>query len=235
MIGFKTASTLLATATLSLAPVAIAASALTVGSVMYAPTANAASFTGSLVEFTGDDAGGQFTFSDFGPNTVRLLTKITSPTVGGDIRGVFFDVIGGTAGLQVTPVSGQGAGITVSDLSFNTCNTGEGNNLNGGSPGANLCNFDVGFAVGRPGTAGGTITSALFTITRSGLTASSFAGQNIGIRYQATGANGNGSSKLSGTVSATAVPTPALLPGLIGMGLAALRKRKGEAEESAEA
>ncbi len=232
MISFKTASTLLTTATLSLAPVAIAASALTVGSVMYAPVANAASVTGSLSEFTGDNAGGTFTFSDFGPNTVRLLTKITAPTVGGDIRGVFFDVIGGTAGLQVMPVSGQGAGITVSELNFNTCAAGGGNNLNGGgSP----CPFDVGFAVGRPGTAGGTITSALFTITRSGLTASSFAGQTIGIRYQATGANGNGSSKLSGTTSATAVPTPALLPGLIGMGVAAMRKRKGEAEETAEA
>ncbi|HEY9877420.1 MAG TPA: PTPA-CTERM sorting domain-containing protein [Leptolyngbyaceae cyanobacterium] len=32
-----------------------------------------------------------------------------------------------------------------------------------------------------------------------------------------------------------AVPTPALLPGLVGMGVAALRKRKGNAEESAEA
>lgn len=234
MIGLKTASTLLATATVSLTPIAIAASALTVGSVIYAPAANAAEFKGSLVEFTGDNAGGEFTFSDFGIDTVRLLTKITSPTVGGDIRGVFFDVSGGTTGLQVAPVSGQGTGITVSDLTFNTCNTGTGNNLNGGSSGANLCNFDVGFAVGRPGAAGGTITSALFTIQRSGLTASSFAGQNIGIRYQATGGF-NKSSKLSGTTSATPVPTPALLPGLIGMGVAAMRKRKGEDEESAEA
>jgi hypothetical protein len=30
---------------------------------------------------------------------------------------------------------------------------------------------------------------------------------------------------------ATAVPTPALLPALLGMGAAALRKRKGEAAE----
>jgi hypothetical protein len=228
MISFKTTSTLLATAAFGLAPVAIAASALTVGSVMYAPVANAASFTGSLSEFTGDNAGGEFTFSDVSANTVSLLAKITSPTVGGDIRGIFFDLIGGTTGLTVAP----GSGVPLSDLGFGTCQAGGGNNLNGGgSP----CPFDVGFAVGRPGAAGGTITSALFTITRSGLTASSFAGQTIGVRYQATGANGNGSSKLAGTVSATPVPTPALLPGLIGMGVAALRKRKGEAEESAEA
>lgn len=234
MFNLKTTSALLvATTSLGLAPVAITASALTVGSVMYAPAANAASFTGSLSEFTGDNAGGEFTFSDFAPDTVRLLAKITSPTVGGDIRGIFFDVIGGATGLTVTPVPGQGAGITVSDLTFNTCEAGNGNNLNGGGA-ANPCDFNVGFAVGRPGVAGGTITSALFTITRSGLTASSFAGQTIGVRYQATGGP-EGSSKLSGTVSATAVPTPALLPGLIGMGVAALRKRKGEAEETAEA
>lgn len=235
MISFKAASTLWATATFNLVPVAIAASALTVGSVMYAPAANAASFTGSLSEFTGDDAAGEFTFSDIGNNTgtVQLLAKIKSPTVGGDIRGIFFDVLGGTSGLTVTPVPGQGAGITISNLNFNTCAAGQGNNLTGGGA-ANPCNFDVGFAVGRPGAAGGTITSALFTITRSGLTASSFAGQTIGVRYQATGGSA-GSSKLSGTTSATAVPTPALLPGLIGMGVAAMRKRKGEAEESAEA
>jgi hypothetical protein len=41
------------------------------------------------------------------------------------------------------------------------------------------------------------------------------------------------SSFNSGTasVAATAVPTPALLPGLLGLGVAALRKRKGEGAE----
>lgn len=34
------------------------------------------------------------------------------------------------------------------------------------------------------------------------------------------------------TISSTAIPTPALLPGLIGMSIAALRKRKGEAAEA---
>jgi len=42
----------------------------------------------------------------------------------------------------------------------------------------------------------------------------------------------NGSSFSS---SVTAVPTPALLPGLIGMGVAAWRKRKGEAAEQVKA
>jgi hypothetical protein len=36
------------------------------------------------------------------------------------------------------------------------------------------------------------------------------------------------------TLSVTAVPTPALLPGLLGLGVAALRKRKGEGSEVEE-
>lgn len=36
------------------------------------------------------------------------------------------------------------------------------------------------------------------------------------------------------SISATAVPTPALLPGLIGMGIAAIRKRKDESEITEE-
>ncbi len=46
---------------------------------------------------------------------------------------------------------------------------------------------------------------------------------------------GNGTDKPSSfSLTGEAVPTPALLPGLVGMGVAALRKRKS-AEESAEA
>ena len=48
-----------------------------------------------------------------------------------------------------------------------------------------------------------------------------------------SGDNGFNSTLLidnvTGNVSPTAVPTPALLPGLIGLGVAALRKRKTEA------
>ncbi|PSB12129.1 PEP-CTERM sorting domain-containing protein [filamentous cyanobacterium CCP1] len=44
---------------------------------------------------------------------------------------------------------------------------------------------------------------------------------------------GLNSSLTIDNVNTTAVPTPALLPGLLGMGVAALRKRKGEATEEA--
>jgi hypothetical protein len=45
--------------------------------------------------------------------------------------------------------------------------------------------------------------------------------------------NGSDDYFLSG-VTVETIPTPALLPGLIGMGLAALRKRKGEQAEQPE-
>lgn len=45
-------------------------------------------------------------------------------------------------------------------------------------------------------------------------------------------ANAPGFSSYSGSI--TAVPTPALLPGLVGFGIAALRKRKGEAATESE-
>lgn len=57
-------------------------------------------------------------------------------------------------------------------------------------------------------------------------------GQALGIRLSARSAQAN-FDKVS--LSATAVPTPALLPGLVGMGVAALRKRKNDRAEAAEA
>jgi len=47
--------------------------------------------------------------------------------------------------------------------------------------------------------------------------------------------DGTGISTFSGRLEASEVPTPALLPGLVGMGVAALRKRKSEEEETVEA
>ena len=211
----------------SLLTASIAAGALAMGTTFYAPAASAATIAGPLTDFTGDTAGGKMTFTDAGPGTVNLFAEITAPTIGGDIRGLFFNVLGGTDGLNVT-------GTDVTSFAFNTCNLGGGNNLEGGGPSAPCAGsnvFDVGISIGQPGAADGTITSTQLTITRAGLTASSFLDQTIGMRLQSTGADGKGSSKLSGT----AVPTPALLPGLIGMGAAALRKRKGEGDESAEA
>jgi hypothetical protein len=46
-----------------------------------------------------------------------------------------------------------------------------------------------------------------------------------------SGSQTSRSSDFSLSLNATAVPTPALLPGLVGLGVAALRKRKGEGAE----
>ena len=48
-----------------------------------------------------------------------------------------------------------------------------------------------------------------------------------------SGTTSNGTSALVTEFNTTAIPTPALLPGLIGLGVAALRKRKAEAAEQA--
>ena len=50
-----------------------------------------------------------------------------------------------------------------------------------------------------------------------------------------TGGGSPGPGLSHASVYYDVIPTPALLPGLIGMGAAALRKRKGEGDESAEA
>jgi hypothetical protein len=46
--------------------------------------------------------------------------------------------------------------------------------------------------------------------------------------------DGSGFTNISISAAAAPVPTPALLPGLVGMGVAALRKRKSDGLESAE-
>jgi hypothetical protein len=74
---------------------------------------------------------------------------------------------------------------------------------------------------------------SIYYIAAGALTdASSINWNTLGIE-KGNGDPGPGLSHAS--VYYNVIPTPALLPGLIGMGVAAVRKRKGEAEESAEA
>lgn len=76
--------------------------------------------------------------------------------------------------------------------------------------------------------AGGILTGFFTNGLGKTVAKGSFAGQFNDI--QATGTN-----TFSGTLVANEVPTPALLPGLVGMGVAALRKRKSEELETEEA
>jgi len=76
----------------------------------------------------------------------------------------------------------------------------------------------------------GTVIGANFTTYLGGSAYGSF-GLNSSF---VNGPNSDASFRLSGTPVATAVPTPALLPGLIGMGVAAFRKRRAEAQSALE-
>ena len=79
-------------------------------------------------------------------------------------------------------------------------------------------------AIGQPGTFWNQF-SYLLTAT-SGTTRLSFG--NLGETSDSLGS-------YIDAVSVTAVPTPALLPGLVGLGIAALRKRKAEAMAESDA
>ncbi|MFQ3615120.1 MAG: PTPA-CTERM sorting domain-containing protein [Cyanobacteriota bacterium] len=65
-----------------------------------------------------------------------------------------------------------------------------------------------------------------------------FNGQTIGagfLQASVSGSGANAASTYQVTLSTQPIPTPALLPGLLAMGAAALRKRKDEEEEALDA
>jgi len=76
------------------------------------------------------------------------------------------------------------------------------------------------FTVASSGT-----TSGFWGVVADGLVQSATIQTQFGGGYIST----EGLDNVRTATKATAVPTPALLPGLIGMGIAALRKRKGKA------
>jgi hypothetical protein len=211
----------------------LAVGTLAIGCLGQMSSAEAASLTVNLQEFTGDDAGGKVTLTEVTGGSIDFLVDLTSPTVNGDIQAVFFDIFNESL---LSGLSATGTKVTATRFEANSvCSVGSsGNNLNGGGS-ANPCPFDIGVAIGNVGAAGGRITSTTFTLSHSSsnLTLAQFFDQGFGLRVQSTGGNFNGSSKLKGTAPLTPdvetpIPTPALLPGLIGMGAAALRKKKRE-------
>ncbi len=175
--------------------------------------------------------------------TVEVLEEPTTGNIG-DLLGFFFDIRDDSllSGLSITDelcttASGStfsnstGSSPCISNVTFsasNVINFGGGNNLNPADP------FDAGFTVGRAGLKGGAddIRNVMFTLTHSS-TALSFdqfikPDQRLGARLQSVGPEGGtrgGSGKVVGEV-----PTPAMLPGIVGIGLAAVRKRKRKAE-----
>lgn len=215
MLDFKTASTLLATGTvLSLAPtLGIApAQAATVGT-----TDTNCDFTGAAVctlVFGGNDSAANLNVIDDSPfsnYTWTFLSKIDFPDEDSpdevEIGDVFF------------PTEGANAfNMTVGTLKDDEEPIGGGwavfQNIVGTGPFvlAMKAGNDVAYNFFEAGTYSGDWNTT-------------------GERFKDKGIS---HATLYVTDGSTPIPTPALLPGLIGMGVAALRKRKGEAEETAE-
>jgi len=194
---------------------AIAATAI--GTTAISP-AQAASLDGSL-QFASTGA----TAVKISANTVNLKLSQSGPfsiiNATGDFAGVtgapvFKDLIlsltsgtlGGGAFFSAAPVASfiSGLALGADPVSFNL--------TDGIFSGffTNASNFFLG------GSFNGEFVSNGITIgagSIASLSSTSFAGT-------------------SGQVASTAIPTPALLPGLLGLGVAALRKRKGEGSEA---
>ncbi len=174
--------------------------------------------------------------ADLGDNLRFVVSLLPEDTTGniGDLRGFFFDIIQDDQAF-LDSLSIVNASQSISNVTFkkdNVINLGQDNNLNGRTS----KKFDAGFSIGQQGIGGGDdIRSITFELASSSgaLNLGLFnKSTRAGVRAQSVGPEGTsreGSAKLVGEV-----PTPALLPGLVGMAIAALRNKKEEdVEETA--
>jgi hypothetical protein len=195
---------------------AIVASVSVGSAVVAAPTNAAVLNFGDTVRIQGVGGGtGPTVRVNFSPlsNTTTGTAEIGAPTTG------FFGPVGTTITLQDLVL--DNAGLNVWTLA--TPVTGFIQGLGGGTITFDLSSFRLTRILPTLTDDGG------FSATYSGIF-SNLPGDVYGgsLTTQLT-ATGNGGALFSSTV---AVPTPALLPGLVGLGVAALRKRKGEGAEA---
>jgi hypothetical protein len=206
MISFKTASTLLATAAvLSLAPISNAEAALVSAA---SPTCS----INDIINPTATACSGSWDGNDANQQT-DVLAKLL-------------------ADFGVNTGSGTWAFGGKSDDASNGPFTSNPNTSNTG-----LLTFDTAktgyFAVALK--ASNSFSLYLLNGGTSGISSFDFNTKGTATNSKEKSQDLSHASLYTFAGSSTPVPTPALLPGLIGMGVAALRKRKGEAEESAEA
>lgn len=226
---------------------ALAASTLTFAAFSQANPAHALSFSGGSVSLTSGDIGSSFLVNFDGnvenTNISRLsaqalfrltgftanqanfsvdLTNTTTAPVGSRVSGIAFDtdpnINSGTASgifdsVDISSSLPNGFGnveVCVAGNSSGNCGGG-----NSGVTTGNTGNFLLTLGFGN--------NTNLLT---SGLTLSKF-----GVRYQSVTGVTQGTS---GTGRGTPIPTPALLPAVLGMGAAVLRKKKQEAKVAEE-
>lgn len=189
-------STLLAPSMLAAASIAIAGTSFS--------TAQAATTSFIINDFTGADTQVRFTLDDAIAGTGKVQFKVDYVATGSntlaDIRGIFFNIKDDSllSGLTVS-----GTDITAKQFGpagkVGTVGSSS-NNLNGGG---STKLFDAGFEIGKEGIGkGDDFQSTTFTLSHTqGLTLDQFYSQDFGVRLMSVGSSRNDSSKLLGISS----------------------------------
>lgn len=184
-------------------------------------------------ESSGDTIVNQFSLdvSNFGSNQV-LFKLSNSGSTQSFIGDFYFDDNGLLANPNLTAGLPQNSGDVNFKVPNGKFNFPQGNKVS--------FNADFGFRADSPGSEKqGIDLGEMYAVVFDGsynnvITALQNGNLRVGIHVQGIGGDGGPSDSFVN--NPTPVPTPALLPGLIGMGVAALRKRKQqEAKATAEA
>ena len=155
----------------------------------------------------------------------KFTVSITDPSLTGDIRGVFFDIINAPVAFNPLTDVMDVMGGPITQICTNTDSCGGGNNLNPESA------FDIALAIGDQGIGmGDDFQTTMFKVVGTNL--ANFTDQRVGVRVQSIGTPGGGrggSDKLVGDVPpTTVVPEPASITLMGGalLGLAWLARRR---------
>ncbi len=199
-----------------LAPSMLAAASVAIAGTSFS-TAQAATTSFVINEFTGSDTQVRFTLDDTIAGTGKVQFKVDYLATGSntlaDIRGIFFNIKDDSLlnGLQVS-------GTNITAKQFGPAGKVEtvgsnNNNLNGGG---STKLFDAGFEIGKEGIGkGDDFQSTTFTLSHltQALTLDQFYSQDFGVRLMSVGSGNsrNGSSKLLG-ISSIKPTTPKKVP-----------------------
>ena len=189
------------------------------------PSAHAESILFDLAPFTGGpDVDVSVTLDNSSNAGYITITVDVFGDYLADIRGVYFSVDDDS--IFSSEIF---SGTDITDIGFNTCAVGPGNNLNGGGSGCiSPGGFDVGFSIGSPGIGMDDIgTTTILVDTMGILSLSDFV--DFGLRLTSVGIVGSGRDDSSKMYSDTPVPLPAagwlFVSALLGLGVFGERRR----------